>query len=535
MLRFRLSQRLFAPPLVTMMSTLAMLSLGQGSAFARTQEANVIAGPTLVIAAQNLPNRPRGNLLLANDGNFYFTGTTGGASNVGAVARVTPAGVATSLHSFTGGSTEGQSPFAGVMQASDGALYGTTYVGGEGNGGTVYRLALDGTYKLLHSFNVSNKIDPHYPYAGLVQASDGNLYGTTLRGGANDKGTAFRITLDGTLTQIHDFTGDDGENPEGDLVVGPDGNLYGTTLQGGKDARGTIFRMTLAGAVTSLYSFPGLSEFSTAGVATNATGANPRSGLLLAADGNFYGTAYQGGPIGYGTVYRVTPAGAVTVVHAFAGATTGGAFPLASVSQDAAGNLYGTTERGGALNQGSAWRISPSGQFSLLHGFTTAILDGGSPYATLLPLNGYLWGTSINDSNAQVGAVFKLDPGDGVNLPVEINVAPASIPLGSTALLTWSSPTATGCTAAGVWSDTVATSGTKVVTPEFAAIYNYVLSCTDGAGVVRNAYASLRVNAPEQEPVDGGGSGGGSFSAYLLLLLGVALLGKLFIRRPRAS
>ena len=364
------------------MSTLAILSLGQGSAFARTQEADVISVTSLVIAAENLPNTPRGNLLLANDGNIYFTGVTGGANGLGAVAKFTPAGEATSLHSFAGGSTEGQSAFAGVMQANDGNLYGTTYVGGDGNGGTIYRLGLDGTYKLLHSFKASGKTDPHYPYGTPVQASDGNLYGTTLRGGASDKGTIYRITLDGTLTQIHDFTGDDGENPEGDLVVGADGNLYGTTLQGGKDTRGTIFSATLAGAVTTLYSFPTLSAFSTAGVATNATGANPRAGLFLAADGNFYGTAYQGGPVGYGTVYRVTSAGVVTLVHAFTGPTSGGAFPLASVSQDAAGNLYGTTERGGAINQGAAWRISPSGQFSLLHGFLSTIVDGASPYAT---------------------------------------------------------------------------------------------------------------------------------------------------------
>ncbi len=171
MLRFRLPRRPYAP----LISSLAILALGQGSAFARTQEANVIAGPTLVIATQNLPTRPRGNLLLANDGNIYFTGTTGGTNNVGGVARITPAGDATTLRSFAGGKDEGQSPFAGVIQGSDGALYGTTYVGGDGNGGTVYRLALDGTYKLLHSFKVSEKTDPHYPYAGLVQASDGNL------------------------------------------------------------------------------------------------------------------------------------------------------------------------------------------------------------------------------------------------------------------------------------------------------------------------------------------------------------------------
>jgi uncharacterized repeat protein (TIGR03803 family) len=518
-----------------LISTLAILALGQGSALARTQDADVIAVTSLGIPALNLPATPRGNLLLANDGNIYFTGVTGGANGVGAVARFTPEGQATSLHSFTGGSTEGQSPFAGVMQASDGNLYGTTYVGGDGNGGTIYRLALDGTYKLLHSFKASGKTDPHYPYGTPVQAGDGNLYGTTLRGGASDKGTIYRITLDGTLTQIHDFTGDDGENPEGDLVVGADGNLYGTTMQGGKDSRGTIFRATLAGTVTSLYSFPTLSAFSTAGVATNATGANPRAGLFLAADGNFYGTAYQGGPVGYGTVFRVTPAGGVTLVHAFTGPTSGGAFPLSSVSQDAAGNLYGTTERGGAINQGAAWRISPSGQFSLLHGFLSSSVDGAGPYATLLPLNGFLYGVSYTDANTRVGSVFKLDPGDGVNLPVEVTVAPTSMLVGSTAILTWNSPTATSCTTSGAWGDTVNTSGTLAVTPTFSAIYSYILSCTDAAGVVRYAYATLQVNAPPKETVDGGVSGSGSISLSMLLLLGAALLGKLFIRRARAS
>jgi uncharacterized repeat protein (TIGR03803 family) len=531
MLRFRLSQRPYAP----LISSLAILALGQGSAFARTQDANVIAGPTLVVVAQNLPARPRGNLLLANDGNIYFTGTTGGENNIGAVARMTPDGVATSLHSFAPDNNEGVSLFAGVMQASDGALYGTAYVGGKDNGGTIFRLALDGTFKLLYSFSASGKTDPHYLYAGLVQASDGNLYGTTLRGGANDKGTLFRITLDGTLTQLHDFTGDDGENPEGTLVVGADGNLYGTTLQGGKDVRGTIFRATLAGAVTSVYSFPSLSEFSTAGVATNATGANPRAGLLLAADGNFYGTAYQGGPNGYGTVFRMTPAGVVTVVHGFTGATAGGAFPLSTVSQDAAGNLYGTTERGGASNLGTAWRVNTSGQFSLLHGFTSTIVDGSSPYATLLPLNGYLYGATFTDSNAQVGAIYKLDPGDGVTLPVEITVAPASILLGSSAVVTWSSPTATACSRSGAWADEAGTSGTVAVTPTFPAIYNYVLSCTDTAGVVRYGYASLQVNALPKETVDGGVSGPGSLSVYMLLLLGCVLLLKLSFRRSRAS
>lgn len=522
---------------LSMFAIVTTLALAQQSGFARTQDANVIPLTWFGLGTDDHPSAPRGNLLMASDGNFYFTSANGGANTVGSVASLTPAGVVTLLHSFASDNNEGQAPFAGVIAASDGNLYGTTYLGGADNGGSVYRLTLAGVYTTLHSFK-PKKPDPYFPYAGLMQASDGNLYGTTLRGGLDDRGTIFRITLDGTFTQLHEFKGDDGENPEGTLVQGSDGNLYGTTLQGGTGNRGTIYRLTLAGAVTSIYSFPVLSEFSTAGIAINAPGANPRAGLLLAADGDFYGTAYQGGPNGYGTVFRITPAGALTVVHAFTGATSGGAFPLAGVTQDAAGNLYGTTERGGAFNQGTAWRITSGGQFSLLHGFTGSIADGYTPYATLVPFNGFLYGATYSDSTASAGAMFKLDVGDGVSLPVEISVAPATIAQGASSTLTWSSPTAASCTTAGAWDDTVGAQGSKVVTPESAGIYNYVLVCTDGAGVIRNAYASLRVDAAARETVDGGGGGGGALSMSLLLLLGGALLRKtlrLDSRRLQAS
>jgi uncharacterized repeat protein (TIGR03803 family) len=222
----------------------------------------------------------------------------------------------------------------------------------------------------------------------------------------------------------------------------------------------------------------------------------------------------------------------LTVMHSFAGPTFGGAFPLASVTQDAAGNLYGTTERGGSLNQGTAWRITSSGQFSLLHGFIGTIVDGYSPYTTLIPYNGQLYGITFSDASTRVGALFKLDVGDGTNLPIEISVAPSTIPFGATTLLTWSSPSAVRCVAGGAWSDTVETSGSRVLTPPFPAIYSYALTCTDATGVVRSAYASLRVEAPPQEPVDGGGTeGGGGITLPMLLLLGGALLGKL--RRQR--
>jgi uncharacterized repeat protein (TIGR03803 family) len=512
----------------------AVLSLALGAALiggvaktatAQNQEANLISVAALGSStATDRPASPRGDLLLANDGNFYIATYAGGSAGVGAIARISPAGVVTVVHSLSGASAEGRTPYAKMMQASDGNLYGTTYLGGTDGRGTVFRVSLTGDFATVYSFK-AGAAEAILPYAGLVQASDGNLYGTTLRGGTNDKGAVFRLSLSGTFTVLHSFAGNDGENPEGTLIVGPSGDLFGTTLGGGSGDRGTVFRVPLSGTLTSLYSFPSLGAFSAAGVAINATGANPRAGLLLATDGNFYGTAYQGGADGYGTVFRMTTAGAVSVVHAFTGASLGGAFPLAGVTQDVAGDLFGTTERGGPVNQGSAWRISSSNQFRILHGFQGSVNDGSSPYTTLVPLGGFLYGASYSDSTFGTGAIFKLDVGSAGVPPVQLSVAPIAMTVGATATLTWSSATAASCTTSGAWTNTVTTSGNLAVTPTSAGIYTYVLSCADSASVVRNAYASLSVNAPVAQTVDGGGggAGGGSLSISLLLLLGAML------------
>ena len=153
------------------------------------------------------------------------------------------------------------------------------------------------------------------------------------------------------------------------------------------------------------------------------------------------------------------------------------------------------------------------------------------PFATILPFNGELYAVTYSDNTSGSGALFKLDVGTGGQPPIEISVAPATIVIGSSTNLTWSSPTATGCNSGGAWNDTVGTQGTKAVTPPFPGIYNYTLNCTDGAGVVRWAYASLRVDSLPRETVDGGGGGGGSLPVSLLLLMGGGLLRKL--RRAR--
>jgi uncharacterized repeat protein (TIGR03803 family) len=501
---------------------------------ARSEESNLIAlAPFGLSVATDKPTGARGDLLLGADGKFYIASSTGGASGAGAVSSIAADGTIATLHSFTGSGSDGSTSYAKLIQASDGSLYGTTYVGGDDSRGTVFRVALDGTYTTLYSFKKSGD-DGILPYAGLFQAPDGNLYGTTLRGGTNDKGTVFRISLSGTYATVHSFTGSDGENPEGTLILGSNGELYGTTLAGGSDGRGTIYRVSTSGTFTSIYSFPQLGAFSTAGVAVNTTGANPRAALMLSTlDGNFYGTAYQGGAKGFGSVFRMTPAGAVTVLYSFTGPTSGGSFPQAAVIQDSDGTLYGTTQLGGYLNQGTVWRLSTAGQFSLMHGFVSGVTDGGQPYSAPMLLNGALYGVSFTDGVSGAGGIYKLDLGSGGVLPVDFSVSPAAITLGSAATLTWSSSTATTCAASGAWSDTIATSGTLAVTPTFAGIYTYTLSCSDGAGIGRFAYVALTVSAPPAQSVDGGGSGGGSLSYSLLFVLLGGLLWK--IRGVRAA
>lgn len=480
----------------------------------------------------------RGELLLANDGNFYVAQSVGGSSGAGAIMRITPDGTAVVVHSLAGATSEGAVPYSGLIQATDGNLYGTSYAGGEKSLGTVYRVGLDGTYATVFSFHNDSQL-PYQPYAALVQGPDGALYGTSLRGGQQNLGTLFRLTLDGTLTTLVSFNGTNGSNPEGQLIVGADGALYGTTMTGGDNDRGTIYKVLLSGTTgtqTVLYSFPTMATFDANGNGINTIGANPRAGLRLGADGNFYGTAYQGGASGYGTVYRMTPAGVVTVLHTFGGAPTDGARPLAPVTVMADGTLYGTTSSGGGGSGGVAWRIAADGTWSLLHSFTnpslsiliatTGTYDGSVPYVGLVPYNGYLYGMTYTDNYVSAGSMFKIDQGSGGVLPVSLAVSPETITLGQSATLTWSSPTAASCLASQAWTDTISTSGSQTLTPTSAGIYTYDITCTDNDSTIRTTRAVLTVESPPAQSVDGGAStsGGGDMGPLALLLLAAAAL-----------
>jgi uncharacterized repeat protein (TIGR03803 family) len=205
--------------------------------------------------------------------------------------------------------------------------------------GTVFQISTSGSYTSLYSFG-SFPNDGYQPFAGLVQGSDSNFYGTTYYGGANRLGTVFRINTNGSYTSVYSFGSfpNDGSNPEAGLVQGSDGKLYGTAYYGGANGSGTVFRISTSGSYTSLYSFVGSPN----------DGAEPKASLVLGSDGNFYGTTEFGGTNNDGTVFRISPSGSETNLHSFVSSPSDGLFPVAGLVQGSDGNFYGTTEGGGA-------------------------------------------------------------------------------------------------------------------------------------------------------------------------------------------
>jgi len=312
---------------------------------------------------------PYTGLTLGADGNFYGTTFFGGVSVncCGAVFKITPRGDLTTLYSFCSQAAcaDGYQPYARLVQATDGSFYGTTYRGGLYGDGTVFKITTGGTFTTLHSFDGA---DGRYPYAGLIQATDGNLYGTTAQLGeanGNGSGTVFRITPRGILTTLHTFNGgaNDGNGPLSGLVQATDGNLYGTATQGGicfynVVGCGVVFRITLGGTLTTLYSF--CSQIGC------ADGAFPTAGLAQGSDGNFYGTTLYGGGFGCsssdgcGTAFEITPDGVLTTLHTFCSPTDcpEGYFIYGAVLQATNGTFYGSTQRGGAYDDGTVFSLN---------------------------------------------------------------------------------------------------------------------------------------------------------------------------------
>ena len=207
---------------------------------------------------------PYAGLVQATNGDFYATTAGGGANGGGTVFRITPSGTLTTLYSFCSqsGCTDGAGPYAGLVQATNGDFYGTTQLGGANSRGTVFKINPSGTLTTLYSFcSQGGCTDGAYPYAGLIQATNGDFFGTTPAGGANGYGTVFKIAAGGTLTTLYSFCSQsgctDGASPHAGLVQATNGDHYGTTTSGGANGpgTGTVFRITPSGTLTTLYSF----------------------------------------------------------------------------------------------------------------------------------------------------------------------------------------------------------------------------------------------------------------------------------------
>jgi uncharacterized repeat protein (TIGR03803 family) len=295
---------------------------------------------------------PTAGLAQATNGDLYGTVYLGGSGDDGTVLRITTSGKVTILHSFAG--TDGSTPYATLILGTDGDLFGTTYTGGaNGVGGTVFKITPDGTLKTLYS-SASVYWEP---FAGLVQATNGDFYGTTQYGGTgscnNGCGTIFKIPAAGTLTTVYSFVGQDGSPPwpYAPLIQATSGEIYGMTEENGTDSSGSVFKIT-----------PGGNGFNT--MDSLAMNANPTSGLVQATDGNFYGTTNMDGANDAGTIFKVTPSGTLTVIYNFCSVSTeeqsctDGGEPNAGLFQDTNGNLYGTTFYGGANNEGTVFSFS---------------------------------------------------------------------------------------------------------------------------------------------------------------------------------
>jgi uncharacterized repeat protein (TIGR03803 family) len=368
---------------------------------------------------------PDAALVQATNGDFYGTTIEGGAGHCfrvgcGTVFKITPSGTLTTVHRFH--KTDSDGPSATLVQASDGNFYGTTTYGGSSSTcgragcGTVFKITADGRLTTLHSFDHS---DGYYPTAGLIQGTDGNLYGITDLGGGHNGGSAFKITTSGTLTLLYSFCSEsnctDGKRPAG-LVQSADGNFYGTTAYGGandgcsygnENTCGTVFKITTSGTLTTLHSFDGID------------GYLPGAGLVQATNGAFYGTTELGGansdcPSGNentcGTVFKITTSGKLTTLHSFD--LTDGWAPTVALVQATDGNLYGTTSGGGANNDGTVFEITPGGTLTMLHSFDGT--NGEGPNGLVQGTNGKFYGTTFYlGANGGDGTVFSLSVGLG--------------------------------------------------------------------------------------------------------------------------
>jgi uncharacterized repeat protein (TIGR03803 family) len=404
-------------------SLLIVLALGMAAASLHAQTYQQLA-----VFNGTEGSSPQASVVQGTDGNLYGTTKTGGIGdcpgNCGTIFKMTPGGQLTTLHEFCekgGYCPDGDYPVAALLVGKDGNFYGTTSDGGtipKGDSGvpsgTVFRITPGGAFHQLYTFcKIWPCPDGAVPMSALIQGTNGNFYGTTYGGGANNNaGTVFELTPTGVLTTLYSFCSTtnclDGELPTAGLVQGTDGNFYGTTQKGGLcledpcdafEDGGTIFKITPTGEFTTLYSF--------CRKANCADGANPSSPLIQGRDGNLYGTTRNGGGEIEGTIFKISPSGRFTQL------VGSGFFYPQGLIQGTDGNFYGTEANGGAGNSGAVFQITPAGHVTLEYSFCNCGSDGEGPVAAVFQAtDGTFYGTTVGGfGTSSDGTVYSLSMG----------------------------------------------------------------------------------------------------------------------------
>jgi len=322
---------------------------------------------------------------------------------------------------------DGRQPYAGLVEGSDGRLYGTTWEGGTYTLGTVYGVNKDGSgYQILHHFSNSGG-DGQKPWAGLSEGTGGVLFGTTYYGGVTNCGTVFRVNHDGSgYAILHSFgSGTDGTYPRGQLIEGPDAFLYGTACLGGSNNLGIVFQLDHnGGSYAVLHTFSPRPELN-----------YPLAGLCLASNGLFYGSTAYGGSSNSGGIFQMNPDGSgyLTLVSITNGVTErlSGGGPEGRLRECADGRLYGTTYRGGTTNLGTVFRVEKDGTgFQVLHSFGVTPDDGQLPDGDLVEgADGALYSTTAFGGTNNTGVAFMLNK-DGSSYTVLKTFGGGTDPLG---------------------------------------------------------------------------------------------------------
>ena len=386
-------QMQFSPKLLsTALATLALLIVGAAST-ANAQTFNSLYSFSGSPDGAN----PYGDVTMDKTGTLYGTTRFGGSSNAGSIYKLSK-GTETVLYSFTGGA-DGSEPFGGLVMDNSGNLYGTTPYGGSGDG-TVFALSSSGTLTTLCTFTGTNGSQP---FAGVLMDAKGNLYGSTQYGGTSNSGTVYKVNIKTKKeTVLYSFAGGtDGAGPlYGELLADTAGNLYGTTVGGGAYGNGTVWELSTKRKETVLYSF------------CPVTGCADGSGVFeqsLAMDtqGNLYGTTEEGGTAGKGTVFQLNPrTGKEKVLYSFTDSSDGG-FPSSGLVRDSKGSLYGTTQVGGT-GYGVVFKVKGTKE-TVLHTFDGT--DGANPFTSpLLDSVGTLYGVTTSGGTSGDGTVFSLKP-----------------------------------------------------------------------------------------------------------------------------